>query len=115
MTGLEQLKVWGALAQLSHGGDDAAMLTRSEAGPHFDSILEGLKLADHHGLTCIQEIAQESDGFETAVIFKQVRTEKGKAFLTGPAPTYEPTRFEERQLEMQLQRDAARIRARGGD
>jgi len=112
VTGLEQLKAWGAMMQLVHLGDGPAMLTRLEVGPHFDSILEGLKIAGDHGLTCIQEIPMEDDGFETAVIFKQVRTEKGNAFVGGPAPTYKPTRSEERELEMQLQRDAARIRAR---
>jgi hypothetical protein len=112
VTGLEQLKVWGALAQLSHLGDGAAMLTRQEVGAHFDSVLDGLKIADSNGLTRIKEIAQEDDGYETAVVFEQVRTPDGNAFMSGPAPTHKPNPSEERQLEMQLQRDAARLRAR---
>jgi hypothetical protein len=112
VTELEQLKVWGALAQLSHLGDGAARLTRQDVGAHFDSVLDGLRIADGNGLTRIKEIAQDDDGFETAVIFEQVRTETGKIFVTSPAPSYKPTRSEERQLEMQLTRDAARIRAR---
>lgn len=112
MTGLEQLKVWGALAQLAYLADDAAMLTRAEVGAHFDSILDGLKIADTNGLTYIKEIAQDADGFETAVVIEQVLTVTGKEFLAGQQPLYKPTRSEERQLEMQLQRDAERILSR---
>jgi hypothetical protein len=112
MTGLEQWSAWGALSQISYLGESEATLTRAEIGPYFDNLLAGWQTAHTHGLTRIGEIRREEDGFETSVVFDCVLTATGKAFVDGPAPEYKPTRSEERHAEMELQRNAARIRAR---
>ena len=112
MTELEQARAWAALSQICYLGEREATLTRDEVGPYFDNLLAAWQVAHNHGLTRIREICREEDGFETSVVFDQVLTETGKALVEGRPPQYRPTSSEERHEEMEMQRNAARIRLR---